>query len=553
MAINIIGPDDLPKIPREFQDLTIEDLNNPEGYVIEKFGEDNYESAIGEYNDATDLNNILNKKRKKKPKVTGAKWRPAAPRIFPKGKVEKLRSKLKPVKKTLERIQKTLETAENLVSVLSQLESLVTDPLASIGKTIINELNMYIENVGSTGVYVLDAVNYYRIEEPLIGTGASKSDQINEYLKQTKLDLNYQTTSTTLDYNSANKNKIGDIFDTIAYFFRPVTYEEFIQDIADAFIDPDDLPERNEKFEFVKKEKSLLGFSTKSSFSKEKLGSDWDSYGTNMLRPGAPKWGKASKATVYVLAFNSGGDPLKFIQSIKKIQDLFYPLFGGDNNSKESSQEEKKAGEIDRIIESARREGKEYSEIFDELTKATSDVASSSIGGSGMDFYGMSIESVFPNVFKRLRGLSKSLEKLLDKVVDSLSGLFDGVIEGMEKFIAYINDIITTIDDIVNFIDALLTMNMSILKITSTGGVNDIYQQLLNAEGFPEQEKNRSQIIVGIVLAVGAPGPDDSGFSLASYFNSQKAFFDEQKGELKQSLQSDPSIGFDKIMNKFSI
>ena len=47
MAINIIGPDDLPKIPREFQDLTIEDLNNPEGYVIEKFGEDNYESAIG--------------------------------------------------------------------------------------------------------------------------------------------------------------------------------------------------------------------------------------------------------------------------------------------------------------------------------------------------------------------------------------------------------------------------------------------------------------------------------------------------------------------------
>jgi hypothetical protein len=330
--------------------------------------------------------------------------------------------------------------------------------------------------------------------------------------------------------------------------FRSTTYDEWIQNIADAFIDPYDLPDGKITDSYFVARK---GTKIKSDIESEWV-SKYTTAGNLPLRPGAPQWGLGSQAAVYVIAIVLP-NVAQFGAWTSQLQG-FFSLFGlgldlqGDSTSEFSAS-------LKKYLNDATDNFKENGTDLLNSFKANAAIINRSPipGGSGLDFYGVSLESLVPKLFNVLRNLTASLEALVKNVDATLSGLFQDLLDGIDAIIGFIKSLVALIDDLLTLLDTFSSMDIKMLKVTSTKGVADIYDQLLSATEFPDQDNQKNQFIIGLAFAAGAPGPDSSAFDFGKYIKNQKKTFDEEKGELKDMYTGSDSgqSGLNKIMSKF--
>lgn len=189
------------------------------------------------------------------------------------------------------------------------------------------------------------------------------------------------------------------------------------------------------------------------------------------------------------------------------------------------------------------------STMVDEILEERSGRLSGS-RGKYPDFLGVSLGSLAPGLYSLAKGFLNKIKKLNKKQSTfNLSDKFQQMINPIEAFIKNIEEIILMIEDIVNAIDAILDISITYLVIKSDAGVNDIINQLQNAEGFPNEDKR--QIILGGVLGAGTISPTGDEFNFSSYFKDAAEEFKEDKKDMFQDLKnSNQEKGID-FLNKF--
>lgn len=429
------------------------------------------------------------------------------------------------VRTKLQSIVSALETARQIANVLSQIEELATDPLSALGRTLITEFKELVNSAKTSGIYLLDlseitcgtvgkplGVRYFFEDGTLREKLArNKNSNIVTYqLNQQNSDVGYlsQTTPSERAQNrkdnkteNAEKKVDGELFQKgkefvqlIPYFHAPMTFNDLIDKIADAFIDPYDRPDASVLDGVVTwrsespTDAPTPFFAPQSVFGLNLRGTT-PLPGSAELKPrpftfrsGAPKWGRGTTATVHLLIYSAPNLTL-FLNMHKRFQVIFngksysdpaYKLWDSYISFYENLKE--RFGLPDYNPSNIMRDVEEFNKIH-----------SPSGGGNLPDFYGINLYSLMPNVFTQLDFFVKRLESYLTFANDSLSEVIRETINTIQKGIDGILNIINLIDDIIEFLETLLLIQFSILTINSTDGVYDIREKIINAEGFPAQ------------------------------------------------------------------
>lgn len=170
--------------------------------------------------------------------------------------------------------------------------------------------------------------------------------------------------------------------------------------------------------------------------------------------------------------------------------------------------------------------------------------------GTYPDFSGITLGSIAPGLFSRIKGFLNKLKKLnRNESTFDLSEKFEQMITPIRKRIKELEEIIASIDAILNLIDAILNTSLTYLTIKSNNGIEDIIEQLENSTGFPNEDKR--QIILGGVLGAGTVDPSGTEFNLQAYFEDAVAEFDELKTDLFSDLASNNEQKGITFLNKF--
>ncbi len=466
--------------------------------------------------------------------------------IFKTKQIEKFQSTLSSVESKLKKAEAMLKAIEALVNLASRLSTEGTDLISSAMDTIANAIDGIVNNFASTGVYVLDMYSYSRTPHaPLLNTleidGGPK--EANQSLSRRNYTYDYASGSllTNDDINNTLAPKEGDETWNLGNYdswapFRPITYSEFISVVAEAFIDPLDRPDG-----------VLLGEAAISSrgatYEKGAKADDWFLRPKKgVARPGAPQWGPGSKSVVYVVAFvcPSFQELSNIMNLLQKFQNRSRKAFVGSGKEKSSFMK------TFEDIQKTWTEGidNDYKEIYSQVQKdkISSEAFGIVSGGTYPDFYGYSLESLLPGIFNQLRSLTNMARAGSQSVSNSLNETFQDVITEIRGYIGYISDAVALIRDLVSLISSLQQFNASVLKVTSTGGVYDIYDQLMSASGFPDEETDPPRWIFGWVLAAGVPdiqGTKDTLFNYGSLIkDSSKEFNAFAKDSLKEYNKS---------------
>ena len=170
--------------------------------------------------------------------------------------------------------------------------------------------------------------------------------------------------------------------------------------------------------------------------------------------------------------------------------------------------------------------------------------------GTYPDFSGITLGSIAPGLFSRIKGFLNKLKKLnRNESTFDLSEKFEQMITPIRKRIKELEEIIASIDAILNLIDAILNTSLTYLTIKSNNGIEDIIEQLENSTGFPNEDKR--QIILGGVLGAGTVDPSGTEFNLQAYFEDAVAEFNELKTDLFSDLASNNEQKGITFLNKF--
>ena len=228
-----------------------------------------------------------------------------------------IKSTLSTIKSVLKRIKSLLDAVRAFIEILSALLELAEDLLSVLLETVIGQLEKVINNISSTGIYLLPLWELYKrkitantISQQIIGTAKEKENaQIS--ITPSKWDKNFDTNNTNqlIDFEETNKllydidnrkvniaantendsTEIDNLIDNLLPF-RSTNYEEFIQGIINCLTDEDDVPYAGD-FAALKESKGTgalweivsQGFTSNTAF-----------------KPGAPKWNSGTTVKVMI-------------------------------------------------------------------------------------------------------------------------------------------------------------------------------------------------------------------------------------------------------------
>jgi len=409
----------------------------------------------------------------------------------------------------LKAAEQTADAAESLIGIIKQLESLVKDVIGTLLDSIIKILEAFLNNLGSTGIYFLDSLNPYIIDPEKEPSDDPAKQGIIDYinaLNVSQKESYFEDTLSNLEsefgafdeekrkeykeilkkYLSIKDKKTGKI-----KIIKTTSYSDFIQKIADAYINSDDKPNN---FKVNRQIDEVLDNLTTQKISERK---DFENlHGDSVLYPGAPQWGPGSISYSVLLAFNFI-DLSKIAINVEEIGKDFtdFANFIDPKNTSDDWLEVKDSW--DKALKKKN---------LNTETLATSKLSPPPSGD--MKWMGKSIESIWPIAFKNIRKFLNESKTLLEKNGDSWSDFFETAIGYIRNRIKRIRRFIRLINSLIKLLIAIQNTSFNMLVIQSRDGVYDIYDQLLSATGFPGQEEDEKSVILGYVLAAGAPSPD---------------------------------------------
>ena len=490
------------------------------------------------------------------------------------------RTDLDKITNTIEEIQPVLDAAKSFADILSVLESAITDPLATFGKEVIQELQNFTDNAKSTGVYVLDMFEYSYIgDKYLVGRPPGSAISFtNDFLNSDNLlkpsvkdaarlkdpaELSKDPVLRKADNRVADdrqSKKFSDksgIVEKIFFGFRPITYDQYIKAIADAFLDQYDVPDNKTVKEVAISQNVKFDVNVGNVDLSQGIANAYSS--AKSFKPGAPRFGVGSDARVYVLAVTSGS-LIPFIQAAANISKIISPegplrsAFNDEDGewknwvSDLTDLERKYGNGILYGLDGNNRDRAEVAAAFMDQFAGNTVKARQTGGGAAPDFYGVSVASLFPGLFGELDKVWSFLNAFFGDRPSSFSELIQDAIDLVQKEIDALKKIVDSIDSAVDSLDAFLNTGFQMLEIHSNDGVTDIHDKLVSSEGFAGTSKNTPMFIGGYVFAFGTIDTSHPvSFDIDSYYANRKTEWDEAKAQFRE-VKTDGTHALDKML-----
>ena len=505
----MIDPDDIRNSLKGTGELPIFDIKEPILDVLQEEGTDT--DGINE----SAWKNLLKKDPKNSSINLTKKDESGAPiwnavklgDMLSKSQLQSVSQSLNSVLSVLKASEDALNAAESLIGIIQQLESLVKDVIGTLLDSIIKLLETFLNNLGSTGIYGLNSISPYILNKEQDQEKDSEKQSIIDYINSLNVSQKESYFEDTLanlesefgEFDEEKRKEYKEILNTGRWIFndkiiKVTSYSDFIQKIADAYINNEDKPsnwqmgneikEWGEGLNSLKAEGKEAINDIKNYFSLERI-----LYSTKedaITYPGAPQWGPGSISYNIVFATNLI-DVNRLIINAYEIWDAFKNL--------------------NKLFSDDPGDGREYEDT--EINKTKKPYSKLSPPPSGdMRWEGKNVENIFPGFFKSCRQLLNFAKSESEKDGDSWTDVFQDGIEWIKRRIRRIRRFIKLISSLIKLLTTLQNISLNMLVIQSRDGVYDIYDQLLSATGFPGQEEDEKSVILGVVLAAGAPSPD---------------------------------------------
>lgn len=574
-------------------------------------------------------NTNLNETKKQKKVPSTAKWKTKTfGQLLPTSLVKSVQTEAKTAVKSLETVTQTLNAAKEFVSILEPFEAAITDPIGNLGSQILKEIEALTKNARSTGVYILDLFSHYYIGDTKMllpanftklgdeGIQDKQNSDLKDYLEQNEYDIDFiKLENNSLDSlsSSQEKSKFQNDLNNIKspiYLFKPTTYEDFIETIANAFLDPNDLPsgaisknkimvrskldkdgnpviqkpaseakdvssgnvQNNTKesqatqpdsiqqsTDFNNKVKQINESTDISKWEKYRIFNSDVNFNPFTNKPGRPQFGPGSYSKVYVIAVTAP-DLKSYLNKFNLLSQLFKTGF---TNFLEGQKTEEVTNFLDTwheffgdLKKLVHQPGELSEKEKDFAHMATVNNATSPISeGEPPDFYGVSLYSLMPSVFGSLDNLNTFLRELTNNPSSTFSELVSAVIDMVQRKIDKLNRLVKVLDSLISFLDDLLKISVTMLEISSTKGVYDIYDQLMNSDtsAFPNAGSGKTMYVGGYAFAFGTVTSTKLNIDFQTYIQDRNVQFDEVKGQLDTVKTKFPGglNFFEKIIKAF--
>jgi len=586
------------------------------------------------------------------------KWKSAKlSDVFNTSQLKQINSLLQQTQSFFNNIESLLNQAQSFVDIIKQIEGAIQDPLTTLVNKLAKSLKSFIDQFKSTGVYILDMVEYayigetrvpielkdqlYNIENSkykdyiqqnyLVGneamasydsdsrdsltkevtngkfTSGGSDQQIKQLQQKRSLgNLGFNSEDEKKEYNSLTSKpedvqkkavydkKIKDETDKLnkllsepkdLFFlnkFKAFTYEEWIETIAEAFLDNFDLPDGalvngTRMNRMIGKNRttasSVNGFDKvpapsldqfKNSFGKNLDENESYAYSklygnsnfkANNFKSGRPQFTKGSISKVTVLMV-SAPDINGFLVNLELLMKLFsfHSPVGIGQDAKIGFerwiQENDDLSELFPAIDFFAG-GRSWDNFLDNVNYKNR-INSVIQSGADPDFYGISLYSVMPELFNNMESILFFLNNYYNDIPPLFGDQFDSMIKLVKDKIQILKNFSKQLQEIILYFEDLLKTSLNILTIESKLGNEDIYDKLISAIEAPGQDSGRRMFYGGYVIAFGVPDLTKAQESLDinKIIKETSMEFDEKSRELKE-MSTDQFNAFDKIMKAF--
>lgn len=507
----------------------------------------------------------------------GIRWRPIKGTTLSPKALERLQKQTDKIKSNLEKVKSGLKTAKSIVSLLKQLESVFSNGLIGLLKSLSKIIFSYIRDIGSSGVYMLNMCEPYMTAESFINNekmlekvGQSFGGEeftvddyhlfmLNQKISREKIIDSNAYTGRDLDRSTILINelkpdtrkkteagkKVDEFQDFLCGLYKPTTYAEFVQTLGEAFMDEGDMPSsalQPDAFNM----KQLKG----SIVRKRGLVSKYLGMNSNKIRPGRPVFGEGSNATVVIVAFSLpnfiklASDSISAAKAFVNILDFF-----GMNLLSTQTEETRTwwADNADVFVKRLNRLWKKTTSksLYDyypnpPIIDDDGNVVSPKVDSEDPDFYGIAVKSLLPDFFEYMNIVEARIDKYVKSFKSSLSKELDNILKNIEELIYDLEDFIQIIDDVVAFFQTLKDMGLYTLQITSNGGNEDIVQKIKVAEGFPGvADGDKLRLIGGLVFCYGTPNPNPGQIDFSGIIKQKMTAMNYEASKAK--YESDPN------------
>lgn len=384
--------------------------------------------------------------------------------------------------------------------------------------------------------------------------------------------------------NLSVKANLTDKDNIIPFYYRwkAFTYEEWIETIAEAFLDEMDLPDgalvngtrMNRAVGRPQVKQGKLGVFDEikapdlESFNKDVTSEQTNEiikYSSNLLfadsikrdrfKSGRPQFGNGSISKVAVLMI-SAPDITGFLVNLNLFMTLFSNTITPKNPTDWKITYERWKKESDAILGIFPTSGtiidNEAWNDFLDTTVTKNRINSLINSGTNPDFYGVSLYSLMPELFNNIESIFYFLKNYYNDIPPLFSDQFDSLIQSVKNKIQMLKNFSKQLQNIIKYLTDILNTSISILVIDSDKGNEDIYEKLLEAKNAPGQDTGREMFYGGLVLAYGFPDINkiNETFDINGLMKEMNIEWNEKTNDLNEA-KTDQFNAFDKIIKGF--
>lgn len=333
----------------------------------------------------------------------------------------------------------------------------------------------------------------------------------------------------------------------ISMFYRPMSYSEWIQTVADAFVDKYDMPDG----EIVNAMRSVNNRQTKMSTE------DWRAYSEftqKQFKPGAPRFGEGSMASVMIICVASPN-----LKEFLSLWERLKSIFNMTSNGKAVNEISNFFTTIDNMPENGFPERETFLEYLHtqavEQWEDFNKIYSVIDAGQKPDFYGTNMAMMFHDIFNTINQIYHFLENYLGDVPSPFADEISSLLDTIDRRLKDVDRLLKYVDNLLDLMVSILNTGVYILKFDSNKGVNDIYDRLINASDFPFNPDQKI-FIGGYVLCYGIPdiaqAKNEISMDIEKYYETFTTEVDEEAQEVKSAFNKDMQM-LKKIMKSFRV
>ena len=431
------------------------------------------------------------------------------------GKIKAFQYGLKFLRKKLEIARRYLTVLRQIIRVINSFLTFYEDMSRMIINRFADEIDRFVQNIKSTGVYFLDMTTYHFHEDlneddslkyyrgPWWFREEKEKDNVTVFTGVFKRNDNGRVTLkglTELEDDLSAGNLINELFS-----YKKENYYEFIDKICHHFLDPNDvLPrKRTEDAQSIKKDQgdnqegwSALGFNNSTG--------EWG------LKTGRPDFGSRStvSALILTIALPDIVQLYRILYPLCKEGGLFNDLLDdvanylkplslilGEDKEEEETDQSFISNIIDKITDTSKNKIEESKDYIASKYPTENFLLDQEGSHTYPHWRGINLGNLLGKWTDHVDKFTQMLRNFADDIEVDRS-ILDSIDDQLKRLIKTINtliQIINTIDNLLEYINIMLSLTtMASLYITVTppkkhgelGGTERIVQEIRKARGF---------------------------------------------------------------------